>query len=199
LATSAQDASLLPARTVVKARAYASLEPVPRGRAFEVAVVAEILPGFHINANKVLEDYLIPTRVQAELPAPSTEFIPIPQGGEGLPSTPLRAGRASPAGLRLLETEYPPGQLEKFEFSDKLLLVYDGTVIVRMKLSAPPDTPLGVLHLPLALRYQACNDTTCLPPVTIPIAVELEIAPAGSKARALHPEVFQKSQAGKKR
>jgi len=171
---SAQDASVvLPAHTVVKARAYVSLEPVPRDRAFQVAVVAEILPGFHINANKVLEDYLIPTRVQPEPPAA--------------------------AGVRLLETVYPPGQLEKFEFSDKLLLVYEGTVIVRMKLSAAPDTPLGIRHLALALRYQACNDTTCLPPVTIPVPAELEIAPAGARARAVHPEIFQTGHAGKKR
>jgi len=146
---------------------------VPRGRAFQVAVVAEILPGFHINANKVLEDYLIPTSLLRELPA-------------------------TPA-LRLLETDYPPGQLKKFEFSDMLLLVYEGAVTLRMKLRAAPDAPLGLLRLPLALRYQPCNDKVCLPPVTLPIAVELEIAPASAKARAAHPEIFQKSQAGKKR
>ncbi len=165
---SAQEASVLrPAHSVVKASAYVSIEPVPRDRAFQVAVVAEILPGFHINANKVLDDYLIPTRVEA--------------------------GPPPPAGLRLLETVYPPGQLEKFEFSDKLLLVYEGTVTVWMKLNAAPGTPLGVLHLPLTLRYQACNDKTCLPPAKLPVAVELEIAPAGAKARAVYPQIFRKS------
>lgn len=171
---STQDASdLPPAQTVVKPRAYVSLEPVPRGRAFQVAVVAEILPGFHINANKVLEDYLIPTSVQAVLPAS--------------------------AGLRLLGSVYPSGELRKFEFSDKLLLVYEGAVIVRLKLTAAPEAPLGILHLPLTLRYQACNDKACLPPVKLPIPVELEIAPADAKARAAYPEVFQKGQPGKKR
>ncbi|MCI0539993.1 MAG: hypothetical protein L0Z50_32710, partial [Verrucomicrobiales bacterium] len=46
------------ADTVVKPAVYLSLEPVPRGRTFELAVVAQIQEGFHVNANKVLEDYL---------------------------------------------------------------------------------------------------------------------------------------------
>jgi hypothetical protein len=37
---------------VVKPRAYVSLEPVPRGKEFQIAVVADIAKGFHMNSPK---------------------------------------------------------------------------------------------------------------------------------------------------
>lgn len=166
LTTSAQSLSDLPrANTVVKPRAFVSLEPVPRGRTFEIAVVAEIQQGFHINANKVLEDYLIPTSVQADWPK----------------------------SLRLVETTYPPGEMQKFEFSEKLLNVYDGTVTLRMKVQPSADAPLGSMTVPINLRYQACNDRACLPPVRLNVPVEFQIAEAGARANLANPEIFRKA------
>jgi hypothetical protein len=166
-----QSLSDLPrANTVVKPRTYVSLEPVPRGRTFEIAVVAEIMQGFHINANKVLDDYLIPTTLTVE----------------------------PPKGLRVAETSYPQGSLQKFEFSEKMLNVYDGTVTLRMKVVAAADAPLGAASLPLTLRYQACNDKACLPPVRLNVPVEFQIAEASAKAKSAHAEIFQKAPPKKK-
>ena len=147
---------------VVKARAYVSLEPVPRGHAFDLAVVAQTRPGFHINAHKVTGEYLIPTALEAELPP----------------------------GFRALETIYPPGVLRKFKFSPEKLRVYEGRFTLRMKLEAAPDAPLGPRQIPLLLHYQACNQEACLPPVKIPVTAALEIAPPGTSARAAHPDIF---------
>lgn len=155
-------AELPRAEKVVKARAYVSREPVARGDKFEVAVVAEILPGFHINANEVLQDYLIPTSVEAEVPR----------------------------GVRQVGVNYPPGRLQKFEFSEEKMSVYDGSIKLRMTFEAGTDAPLGARTLPLLLRYQACNDTTCLPPARIPLAAQIEIVPRGTKTRAINPKVF---------
>src|SRR5580693_7277643 len=68
LNASAQDTAYPPAASVLQPQAYVSLQPVPRGRLFQIAVVAKISPGFHINAHMPSEDYLIPTKVTAELP-----------------------------------------------------------------------------------------------------------------------------------
>jgi hypothetical protein len=152
------------ADTVVKPLAYVSLEPVPRGREFEVAVVAEILNGFHINANKVLEDYLIPTTVEAELPK----------------------------GVRLVEAVYPKGALQKFEFSEQKMAVYDGSVTIRLRLRAEADAPLGETTLPMRIRYQACNDKACLPPVRKNLSASFQIAATGTAARAVNAEIFKK-------
>jgi len=152
------------AETVVRPLTYVSLEPVPRGRSFEVAVVAEIQQGFHINANKVLEDYLIPTTVEPDLPK----------------------------GIKLVEAAYPKAVQKKFEFSDQKMAVYEDSVTIRLRLSALSEAPLGEMRLPVTLRYQACNDKACLPPVRKALTVNLQIAPAGTKAQVLNPEIFQK-------
>jgi uncharacterized protein len=152
------------ARTVVAAQGFVSLDPVPRGRTFEVAVLARIKPTYHINAHKVLDEYLIPTELEAQ----------------------------APAGFRVLATDYPGGEPRKFSFSAKPLSVYTSQMIVRMKIEAERNAPLGARQFPLSLRYQACNDTYCLPPVTVPVSVHLFVARAGSAAKAVHPEIFRK-------
>lgn len=163
VATMAQD--IPPAETVVTPKALVSLQPVPRGAAVEVAVVVEILKGFHVNSNTPRDEYLIPTTLTPELPA----------------------------GLKVVQTAYPKGQVQKFEFSETPLDVYDGTIIIRMKLEVSSNAPIGPLKLPMILRYQACNDRACLRPVKMPVAAELQIAEAGAKAQAQHPNVFGKA------
>ena len=154
--------SLPRAKEIVAPSAYVSLDSVPRGQAFELAVVMKIRPGFHVNAREVSEDYLIPTDLSAG---------------------PL-------AGFRIGTANYPKGVLRTFPFSRTRLNVYEGSVTLRMRLEALATAPLGPQKLPLKLRYQACSDKLCLPPVTLPIEVDLEVAPAGTPARPVHPEIF---------
>ena len=160
----AQDSSAMPAAaTVVKPHAYVSLEPVPREKEFEAAIVVEIQRGYHLNSHKPTDPYLIPTTATAQ----------------------------PPAGIELRDTIYPDGKLEKFSFSpDKELDVYTGSITVRLKLAANASTALGEAAIPVTLRYQACNDTACLPPVKVPVTVKFEVAAAGTQARPAHPEIF---------
>ena len=153
-----------PGQAVAKPHAYASLEPVPRGRAFDVAIVVEIERQYHMNSHKPLDEYLIPTTLTAQLPQ----------------------------GFREVETSYPEGQLLKFAFASTPLSVYSGSVTLRMRVEAAADAPLGGATLPFILRYQACNDTTCLPPVKLPVSLSIQVAPEGAKARPAHEDVFAK-------
>jgi len=165
IAASSQDsAPILSPAEVVKPYTYVSLDPVPRGKEFQAAVVMEIARGFHMNSRTPTEAYLIPTTLTLQ-----------------------------PAnGIQLIDTIYPDGQLEKFAFSpDKALDVYSGKVTLRLHLSAHLDAPLGPTTVSAVLRYQACNDSTCLPPVKIPVSIKFEVATAGSNARAVHPEIFR--------
>jgi thioredoxin:protein disulfide reductase len=68
--------------------------------------------------------------------------------------------------------------------------VYTGSVVFKVRLVAQADAAIGAVNIPVILRYQACNDTTCLPPVKIPVDVRVDVAAAGSAARAVHPEIF---------
>jgi hypothetical protein len=159
----AQDAAPPNAASVVKPSSYVSLDPVPRGREFQVAVVANIAGGFHMNSHKPSDAYLIATTLTPMLPA----------------------------GITLVDTIYPAGHLEKFAFSPKEPLdVYTGRVTLRLKLSAQSPAKLGPVTIPMILRYQACNQTTCLPPVKVPVNAQLQIAQAGAAGHPVHPEIF---------
>ena len=167
IALSPQDSAPLPsASAVVSPHTYVSLEPVPVGKEFQAAVVVDIARGFHMNSHKPSDQYLIPTTLTPQLPA----------------------------GIELVETIYPPGKLEKFAFSpDKPLDVYTGSVTLRLRLTAQTSAALGATTIPMTLRYQACNDSSCLPPVKVPVSVKFELAAAGAKSRAVHPEIFSAS------
>ncbi len=88
-----------------------------------------------------------------------------------------------PTGFELLDTLYPAGRVEKFSFSpDKGLDVYSGSVTLKLRLVARNDAPIGAVTFPVTLRYQACNDTTCLPPVKVPVDVRVDVAAAGASS-----------------
>lgn len=159
----AQDSTAMPAAaTIVKPHVFVSLEPVPREKEFEAAIVVDIQRGYHMNSHKPNDPYSIPTTVTPALPS----------------------------GIELRDTAYPDGRLEKFSFSSKQMDVYSGSVTLKLKLAAKADAALGATTIPVTLRYQACNDTACLPPVKVPVNVKFEVAAAGTKARPAHPEIF---------
>jgi thiol:disulfide interchange protein DsbD len=165
----AQDSAFPPAASVLQPKAYVSLQPVPAGHSFEVAVVAKISPGFHINAHVPSEEYLIPTKVTAEL---------------------------SP-GVFLVETTYPRGVMRAFRFSKTPLRVYEGSFTVRMKLRATGTAPLGPQKIGLTVGYQACNQDACLPPTKLSLTADLEIAAVDTPAHPVHADIFSPAPAEK--
>jgi hypothetical protein len=151
-------------RDVVKPEVYASMEPAGRGSAFQIAVVMKIRQGFHVNAREKSEEYLIATDLKAQLPP----------------------------GFNSGDVVYPKGKLATFSFSKKPLNVYQGTVILRMPVNVLDSAPVGEQHIPLKLRYQACNNELCLPPVTFPLEAVVNIASSASDAKPAHAELFAK-------
>lgn len=67
-----------------------------------------------------------------------------------------------PAGMTAGAVEYPTPIERKLSFSDTALLLYEGTVRFTASLSGSGTGPVRA-----TLRYQACNDDTCLPPKTL--------------------------------
>ena len=111
-----------------------------RGVTVEATIRAALKSGYHVNSNTPSEDYLIPLRLTWE-------------------SGPLEP----------VEVIFPKAHLEKYEFSPKPLSVFTGdfALVTRFKVAAGatsgPSMMLG------KLRYQACNNNSCLPPKTIEI------------------------------
>src|SRR6202035_5479870 len=164
-----QDKPYPAAASVLQPQAYVSLQPVPRGHSFEIAVVAKISPGFHVNAHEPSEDYLIPTKVLADLPP----------------------------GISLVETTYPRGVMRAFRFSKTPLRVYEGSFTVLMKLRTNGSAPLGPQKIGLTVGYQACNQDACLPPTKLSVTADLEIAAVDTPAHPAHAEIFSSAPAEK--
>lgn len=148
---------------VVTTQSYVSLDAVPRGAEFQAAVVVKISPGYHMNSHKPSDSYLIPTTLTPQLPA----------------------------GFTLAEAIYPDGRDVKFPFSpDKPLNVYSGSVTLRLRLTAENSAALGATTIPVTLRFQACNMSACLPPVKVPVNVQVQVVAVGAGSHAMHPEIF---------
>jgi hypothetical protein len=151
------------ARDVVKASAFASFEPVARGKQMEIAVVMKIRDGYHVNARETTFDYLIPTDLKSD----------------------------ASAGFITGDVVYPQGTLHKFNFTkDKPLNVYADTVVLRLPVTVATNAPLGEQHIAMKLRYQACSTDVCLPPVTLPVDAVIHVSE--KKSSPTHAELFSK-------
>ncbi len=62
---------------------------------------------------------------------------------------------------------YPKGQSFRPEFASAAIRVYEGTVEIPVALEDDADSPDG-----LALRFQACDASRCLPPHRAVLALD---------------------------
>ena len=62
----------------------------------------------------------------------------------------------------IVQVEYPPGEERKFAFAEEPVRVYDGAFRIIVRFNEPPTGD----KLTLRLTYQACDDSSCLPPIT---------------------------------
>jgi len=122
----------------------ATVNAVPEKSAFaagetaRIGVVMTIESGWHTNSHQPTFEYLIPTELTID----------------------------GPPGWRLDRVDYPAGQLKTFAFEDEPLSVYEGEVTLIAHLLVPTDALTGPAEGSFSLRYQACDDRSCLPPVT---------------------------------
>lgn len=122
------------------------------GQTARIAARVTVEDSWHINSNTPTFDYLIPTKLDLELPA-------------GWPAETVR---------------YPDHAMKTFAFADQPLAVYDGTVVILAEVTVPAGTAAGPVPLKAALRYQACNDSQCLPPVTTDVTLAMTVGPGGT-------------------
>ena len=139
---------------VVKAKVEMAPGAARSDSVVKATVVAEVLPGYHINDHHPTLDYLIPTEVKLE---------------------PNKAVTRN-------DITYPKGEPKKFAFSDTPLSVYEGTVRVDVAFQLDPKVPPGDYEVKGKFAYQACNDHACLPPTSVPISFPLKVARRGASA-----------------
>jgi DsbC/DsbD-like thiol-disulfide interchange protein len=106
----------------------------------------DIPSGYHINANRPLEKFLIPTQVTV-----------------------------AAKGIRVGPVNYPRAVLRTFKFSRNRVLVYEGRATMRFNVTVPRNVATGSVELKTRVRYQSCNDEVCFPPQTREVSLWLNV------------------------
>jgi hypothetical protein len=120
---------------------------VKKGATIDVKLSATLNEGFHLNSHTPTEDYLIPLTLKWEGP------------------------------LEEVDTVYPKPQMEKYSFDDKPLSVLTGQFPLVTKFKAPASAAPGPVTLNGKVRYQACNNTMCFAPKTVPVTLTVQVLP----------------------
>jgi thiol:disulfide interchange protein DsbD len=126
--------------------APASAVSAKPGETVQVALSAQVDPGFHVNSNTPADSYLIPLRLTW-----------------------------APGPLESPAVTFPKPQKERYPFSTKPVSVFTGSfdIVTRFKVSTSANPGSSVMTG--KLHYQACNDRTCLTPKTIDVTVPVEV------------------------
>jgi DsbC/DsbD-like thiol-disulfide interchange protein len=151
---------------VVEAKMVMATDVAHSNSTVQVAVVAQVAPGYHINDYKPRLEYLIPTELKLE----------------------------PPEQVAVKQIVYPKGIPERFAFSDMPLSVYEGTVVVGVALEIARAVRPGTFMLKGKLAYQACNDHACLPPASVPVRLPIQVVPRRVPLKRVHTDVFDRIQ-----
>lgn len=143
LAATAADAALQHVATAVADEA----PTVRAGESVTLRVTVSIKPGYHVQANPVLNPALKPLLLTVQAP----------------PS--IRAG--APV--------YPQAKRLRLLGTDEDLVIYDGTFVLEQPVSVSKDSRPGETEFEGSLRYQACDDRRCLMPRTLPVQFRLRV------------------------
>jgi len=126
-----------------------SLAPdkVKKGRVVRASVVMDIPAGLHVQSNKPLDKFLIATKLDVE----------------------------TPTGMKVGPISYPRALMRKLKFSKGVVAVYEGKSVVRFNVTVPPGYSGSSGEIKGKLRFQACDDESCFPPVTREVKMWLNV------------------------
>ncbi len=147
-ATALNDADEIAQPATVTVSASSSKDAVAPGESFEVTLTLDIREGWHIYANGVQSESLIPTSVAVRS------------------ETPLAVERMI----------YPePTTLEGALYPTPVA-VYEGTTQIRAIVHFDQSTTPGSATINVLHRHQACDDRACQPPVEEVTSLQINIA-----------------------
>ena len=118
-----------------------------KGRTVRGTVVMDIPSGLHVQSNKPLDKFLIATKLELE----------------------------TPSGLKVGPISYPRALMRNLKFSKGAVAVFEGRATLRFNVTVPANYNGGSGEIKGKLRFQACNDDACFPPVTREVKMWLNV------------------------
>jgi len=117
------------------------------GKSSRIILDVEVKEGYHIQANKVKDEFLVPTTVDV----------------------------ATDKNIELGKPSFPVTKEFKLEGTNDFLDVYDGNFQITIPFKTQRGVKKGKYNLQARLRYQACDFKSCLFPKTIEFIIPLTI------------------------
>lgn len=141
--------------TVVSAQSAADVnvsgsiapDKIKKGRIARASVVLDIPSGLHVQSSKPLDKYLVATKLDVE----------------------------APSGMQTGPIIYPRALTRKLKFSKGVVAVYEGKAMIRFNVTVPANFTGDGGDIKAKLRFQACNDESCFPPVTREVKMRLYV------------------------
>jgi len=122
-------------------------DKVKKGRVVRASVVMDIPSGLHVQSNKPLDKFLVATKLDVE----------------------------TPSGMNVGPITYPRALMRKLKFSKNTVAVYEGKTMIHFNVTVPANYSGGSGDIKGKLRFQACNDESCFPPVTREVKMWLNV------------------------
>jgi thiol:disulfide interchange protein DsbD len=122
-------------------------DKIKKGRVVRASVVVDIPKGLHVQSSRPLDKYLIATKLDVE----------------------------TPSGMKVGPISYPRPVMRNLKFSKGAVAVYEGRAILRFNVTVPANYGGSSGEIKGKLRFQACNDESCFPPVTREVKMWLNV------------------------
>ena len=122
-------------------------DKIKKGRSVRATVTMDIPHGLHVQSSKPLDKFLVATKLDVE----------------------------TPSGMSVGPISYPRPLMRKLKFSKGNVAVYEGKAMIRFNVTVPAGYSGGSGEIKGKLRFQACNDEACFPPVTREVKMWLNV------------------------
>ena len=120
---------------------------VNQGDSSVIYIGVEVKEGYHIQANQLDDEFLIPTTLTIK----------------------------AETHIMTSQLTFPPSKKFRLEGSDNYLKVYDGSFDISLVFKTTGTIHRGRFNLAATFRYQACDSKSCLTPRTIDFLIPIEV------------------------
>lgn len=148
---------------LISVRPFLSVDKLPPGGECEILLYVTVKEGWHINANPAMPDNFIATTMTLK----------------------------SKQKCELDEVKYPKSHPITLPGLKEPVHTYDGRVAIRGVISVPVTAAGQVDEIEIHVRYQACNDKSCLPPTTLVFKTKVPVAGIGQEVKAVNQNLFR--------
>jgi len=145
----------------MKGQAFLEYDKLPAGNSCEFCILLDIDKGWHINPNPA-QDEAIPTEVtlKSKLKSTASQII------------------------------YPEPEEHEVPGLKKKVQYLSGQVEIRGLVDVPAGTAGKNEELEFLIKYQACNDKTCLRPMTMSLKIPVKVARKGEQVKPVNKLIF---------